>query len=91
MPKLARHNIDLSAIEYRARPFEAFGRLRDMGTLVPVRLSFLGKLWLVTTYDAVHEVLKNDKLFCRDPRHAGRRKFLMFQLLMPAGRGSTRS
>ncbi len=67
MQKLARQKINLSAIEYRARPFEAFGRLRDMGTLVPVRLSFLGKLWLVTTYDAVNEVLKNDKLFAATP------------------------
>jgi len=81
--KLARQKIDLSAIEYRARPFEAFGRLREMGPLVPARLALLGKLWLVTTYDAVDEVLKNDKLFCRDPRHAGKRKFLIFQLLMP--------
>ncbi|MCH7728986.1 MAG: cytochrome P450 [Planctomycetes bacterium] len=73
----------MSAIEYRAKPFEAFGRLREKGTLVPARLPLIGKLWLVTTYDAVDDVLKNDKLFCRDPRNAGRRKFLMFQLLMP--------
>ncbi len=54
-----------------------------MGALVPARLPLLGKLWLVTTYDAVNEVLKNDKLFCRDPRNAGKRNFLMFRLMMP--------
>ena len=83
MHKLARQKINLSAIEYRARPFEAFGRLREMGTLVPARLPLLGKIWLVTTYDAVNEVLKNDKLFCRDLRNVGNRRFLMFQLMMP--------
>ena len=52
----------------------AFGRLREMGTLVPARLPLMGKMWLVTTYDAVNDVLKNDKLFCRDHRNAGRSK-----------------
>ena len=83
MSKLVRQKINLSAIEYRARPFEAFGRLREMGTLVPTRFSLLGKIWLVTTYDAVNEVLKNDKLFCRNPRNAGKSNYLMFQLMMP--------
>ena len=83
MHKLVRQKVNLSAIEYRARPFEAFGRLREMGALVPARLPLLGKIWLVTTYDAVDEVLKNDKLFCRNPRNAGRRNFLLFRLMMP--------
>jgi cytochrome P450 len=81
--KLARQKIALSDIEYRARPFEAFGRLRELGAIVPARFPFLGNLWLVTTYEAVNEVLKNDKLFCRDPRNAGKRNFLFLQLLMP--------
>ena len=70
-------------MEYRATPFAAFGRLRAQGALVPARFPLLGKIWLVTTYDAVSDVLKNDQWFCRDPRNAGRRNFLMFQLMMP--------
>ncbi len=83
MHKLALQRVDLTAIEYRATPFEAFGRLRRMGTVVPVRLPLLGKIWLVTTYDAVNDVLKDDQRFCRDPRNAGRTNFLMFQLMLP--------
>ena len=79
----ARPKIDLTSLEYRAEPFEAFGRLRAWATLVPTRFPMLGKIWLVTTYDAVDEVLRNDRLFCRDPRNAGRRNFPMFQLMMP--------
>ena len=80
----ARHTkIDLTAIEYRQTPFESFGRLREMGPLVPARIWFIGKPWLVTTYDSVNEVLKNDTLFCRDPKNAGGRNLLFFQLMLP--------
>ena len=83
MPKIARQKIDLTSLEYRAKPFEAFGRLRDMGPLVPARIPLLGDIWLATTYAAVDELLKNDKLFCRDPRNAGKNFYWLFQLLMP--------
>ncbi len=83
MQKLVRYKLSLSSIEYRARPFEAFGRLREMGTLVPARIAIFGNIWLVTTYDAVNEVLKNDKLFCRDPRNAGRNNFWLAHLMLP--------
>ena len=77
-----RQKNDLSAIEYRERPFEAFGRLRDQGPIVRGRVfPLMGKVWLVTTYAAVDELLKNDKLFCRDPRNAGR-SFVMLQVLV---------
>ncbi len=75
--------INLSAVEYRAQPFASFGRLREMGILVPARLPLIGKTWLVTTYQAVNDVLKDDRRFCRDPRHAGTSNFLIFQLMMP--------
>ena len=81
-----RPKLDLASIEYRQSPFEAFGRLRARGPIIPGRFPIIGKAWLVTTHAAVDEVLKNDKLFCRDPRNAGR-KFMwfemVFQLMMP--------
>jgi cytochrome P450 len=81
--KLARFKLRLSAIEYRERPFKAFGRLREMGALVPARLPIFGNVWLVTTYEAVNEILKNDKLFCRDPISAGRNNFWVINLMLP--------
>ena len=83
MHQVRRQSISLSSMEYRAYPFKAFGRLRELGPVVPARVSIMGKVWLVTTYDAVDELLKNDKLFCRDPKNAGRRNFLIFQLMLP--------
>lgn len=82
-----QHDFNLSAIEYRESPFEAFGRLREQGPVVRGRVfSGMGKVWLVTTYAAVDELLKNDRLLCRDPRHAGRSLVvlrLLVQMLMP--------
>lgn len=49
--------------------------------MVRARFPLIGKVWSVTTYAAVEDVLKNDKLFCRDPRNAGR-KFVMFQVIL---------
>lgn len=83
MGKSAIHKTSLNAIEYRATPFEAFGKLRDDGPLVLSRIPLIGKVWLITTYAAVDEALKNDKLFCRDPKNAGSRNFLIFQMMMP--------
>ena len=83
MQKSVRFRLRWSSIEYRATPFEAFGRLREMGALVPAHLPIFGNVWLVTTYEAVNEVLKNDKLFCRDPRNAGRNSFWAINLMLP--------
>lgn len=75
--------INLSAMEYRATPFEAFGRLRDKGPVIRAKLPFIGKMWLATTYESVTDVLKNDKLFCRDPKNAGGGNFLIFMVMLP--------
>lgn len=87
MHKQARQKINLSGMEYRVTPFAAFGRLREMGPVVPARLSMIGKVWLVTTYDAVQDALKDHELFCREPENAGTRNFMMVRMLKPLGLG----
>ncbi len=83
MSRLTRQKIQWSAPEFRSNPFEAFRRLRDKGPLVPARMAIVGDIWLATTYLAADEVLKNDQLFCRDPRNAGRRFLGAIQWIMP--------
>ena len=80
---MKREKLSLTAKEYRANPFEAFGRLRERGPIVPARLTLIGNMWLTTSYQSVTDVLKNDKLFCRDPKNAGRRNFLIFSMMTP--------
>ena len=87
MPQLPRQKINLSGIEYRATPIAAFGRLREMGPVVPARLMIVGNIWLITTYEAVQDALKDHQLFCRDSQNAGR-NFWMLNAARLLGLGS---
>ena len=83
MPKSSIPRINLTGAEYRQHHFEAFGRLREMGEMVQVRLPIIGKTWMATSYDAVNELLKNSDLFARDPKNAGRKTMIAFQWTLP--------
>lgn len=79
---VVRRKISLSAIEYRATPFESFGRLRELGPVVPAKISVVGDVWLITTFDAVAEALKDDEKFCREPKNAGK-SYAWLKFLVP--------
>lgn len=86
MSEVARKKFNLSAAEYQQAPFESFGRLREQGPIVPAKFPLIGDVWLATTFAAVDEVLKKDKLFCRDSKNAGQKKLKfekLLQLFMP--------
>ena len=82
MSALNRQKINLAAREFRETPFEAFTRIRELGPVVPARIPLIGNVWLTTTYQAVADSLKNDQLFCRDPKNAKIKKF-SFMTVMP--------
>ena len=75
--------VDLTAQPFMRNPFPTLTRLRDAGPVVRVRLPFLGPTWLATTYDAVTEVLRDDRTFARDARNAGQRQYPMLRWWMP--------
>ena len=83
MPKSAIPRLNLTGIEFRQSPFESFGRLREMGEMVQVRLPIIGKTWLATSYSAVNQVLKSPDLFARDPKNAGRNNMIGLQWILP--------
>ena len=83
MPKITRQKLKLNDRDYRSDPVGAFAKLRETGPLFPARLFGFGNIWLATTYQACDEILKNDVLFCRNPRNAGKRNYFVFQLLLP--------
>ncbi len=62
---------DITSQDFKRNPFPTFERMREMGPLVLVKLPIVGKVWLVTTYDATVEVLRDHERFVRDPRNAG--------------------
>src|SRR5262249_22053927 len=50
-------NIDLESQSFLRNPFPTLTRLREAGPVVQVKLPFLGKTRLLTTYEAVHDAL----------------------------------
>ena len=56
----------------KANPFPLFAAMRAAGPIIPVRLPFVGKGWVTTTYDATLAMLKDNAQFVQEARHAGR-------------------
>lgn len=56
----------------KANPFPLFASMRAAGPIIPVKLPFVGKGWVTTTYDATLTMLKDNAAFVQEARHAGR-------------------
>ena len=76
-------DIDLTSQAFMRNPFPTLARLREAGPIVRVKVPFLGKTWVVTTHEAVNEVLKDDVTFVRSPKNAGKRQFAGMRWWMP--------
>ena len=72
-------DIDLASQSFMRDPFPTLTRLRQAGPVVRVKLPLLGQTWVATTHEAVNEVLKDDRTFVRDARHAGQRNAVGFR------------
>ena len=69
------HRLDFTAREFKANPFPILARLRNAGPIVRTKIPIVGKVWVVTTYDAVCELLQDHERFVREGRNAGKRWF----------------
>jgi cytochrome P450 len=76
-------NIDLASQSFMRDPFPTLTRLRAAGPVVRVKLPFLGETPIATTYEAVNEVLKDDRTFLRDSKNAGKRQIAGMRWWMP--------
>ena len=54
--------IDVTAPGFKADPFPFYARLRDEAPVVPVTVPRMGTVWLVTRYDDVAAVLRDERL-----------------------------
>ena len=64
---------DLSSQAFKRDPFPTLARMRELGPVIRARLSLFGRVWLATTYDAVHELLHDHHRFGTSPAAAGNR------------------
>ena len=76
-------DIDLASQSFMRDPFPTLTRLRAAGPVVRVKVPFLGKTWIATTYEAVSDVLKDDGTFVRSPQNAGKRQPAGMRWWMP--------
>lgn len=70
--------IDLLSQEHKANPFPFYAHLRNEAPVFRTSLPFFGQLWLVSRYDDVAALLKDERLV-KDPRNAG----LKFRTVVP--------
>src|SRR5262249_21869883 len=64
---------DLSSQAFKQDPFPTLDRMRRLGAVIRARLPLFGKVWLATTHDAVHDLLRDHRQFVQSPTAAGNR------------------
>jgi cytochrome P450 len=63
---------DLDSAAVKADPFPLFAAMREAGPVIPVKLPFVGRAWVTTTYEATAAMVKDNGLFVQEAHHAGK-------------------
>ncbi|MGE3582369.1 MAG: cytochrome P450, partial [Hyphomonadaceae bacterium] len=63
---------DIEGAAFKRDPHPTFARMREAGPVIPMRLPFVGKAWVTTTYAATEEMVKANDRFVQEARHAGK-------------------
>ena len=63
---------DFESASTKADPFPMFAALRAAGPVIPVKLPFVGKVWVTTTHEATLAMVKDNETFVQESRHAGK-------------------
>ena len=62
-------SVDITDAKFKANPFPFYAQLRAEAPVFPVKLPMKQRAWLVTRYDDVLNVLKDER-FAKDPHNA---------------------
>jgi cytochrome P450 len=68
---------------FKADPSPTFAAMRQAGPVIPIRLPFLGRVWVTTTHEATLAMVKDNELFVQEGRHAGKSGVAGLQWWMP--------
>ncbi len=74
---------DLEGAAFKCDPLPTFAAMREAGPVIPVRLPFVGKGWVTTTYASTIAMVKDNALFVQEGRHAGKSGVAGMQWWMP--------
>jgi cytochrome P450 len=69
-PTESLSTVDVTAPAFKADPFPFYARLRAEAPVLPVTVPRMGQAWLVTRYDDVAAVLKDDRRLVKNQREA---------------------
>ncbi len=69
--------IDISNPSFRANPFPMFKQWREQTPVVPIRDMLAPRAWLVTRYNDVENLLKDDTRFVKNQRSLNQRQIPM--------------
>jgi cytochrome P450 len=71
--RLARPlGFDIVSAGFKADPAPTLAAMREAGPVLPVRLPFVGRVWVATTHAACLAMVKDNELFVQEGRNAGR-------------------
>lgn len=76
------YRFDITSQEFKSNPFPTLAQMREAGPVVRTKLPIMGSVWLVTTYEAVNELLRDHHRFVRDAKNTGKSKFADLQWWM---------
>src|SRR5579859_6243616 len=76
-------DFDIVSAPFKRDPLPTFTAMRQAGPVVPIRLPFVGRVWVTTTHAAAQAMVKDNALFVQEGRHAGRSGLPGFSWWLP--------
>ncbi|MGH7022933.1 MAG: cytochrome P450 [Caulobacteraceae bacterium] len=63
---------DIVSARFKDDPAPTFARMRAAGPVIPIRMQFIGRAWVTTTYEATLAMVQDSGLFVQERRNAGK-------------------
>jgi len=76
-------SFDIQSAPFKADPSPTFAAMRAAGAVVPIKVAFLGRVWVTTTHAATLAMVKDNELFVQEGRKVGKSGVAGFQWWMP--------
>jgi cytochrome P450 len=76
-------DFDIVSARSKQDPAPVFAAMRQAGPVIPIRLPFVGRVWVTTTHAATEAMVKDNGLFVQEGRHAGKSGVAGFSWWMP--------
>ncbi|WP_169054155.1 cytochrome P450 [Nitratireductor sp. XY-223] len=74
---------DIQSAAFKSDPFPTFAAMREAGPVIPIKLPFIGRAWVTTSHAATIAMVKDNRRFVQEGRHAGKRGVAGMQWWMP--------